>query len=192
MRLWKPVDLYRKRKMTFETGNESPVGFTFLLRPSGLLCHLRSKISLSRLLASNAHFSGSAAAVRSGLVVGTQVRHLFLRRRAVGAENEATCFPPPGARQTMRPRPGRGEGFSQWRTAEWERTDRWRWWTNRAATSKGKGREPMGGSGGRDWSHRGKRAGMQRNANNVHEQEKTCPDASASYSIFTRQHSRRR
>lgn len=125
----RPVNFYKKRKMTFETDNESPAGFTFLLRPSGLLCHLRRKINLSPLLALNAHFSGSAAAVRSGwAVLDTGETPFFLggpwRQKRV---HEAACFPPPGAKQTMRPRPGRGEGFSQWRTAEWERTDRWRW-----------------------------------------------------------------
>lgn len=57
--------------------------------------------------------------------------------------NEAACFSPPGVKmQTMLPRPSQSEGFSKWQIVEWERTDRWRWWTNRAATSKERGREP--------------------------------------------------
>lgn len=83
----RPVNFYKKRKMTFETDNESPAGFTFLLRLSGLLCHLRRKLNLSRLLALKAHFSRSAAAVRSGrAVLDTGETPFFLGRRAVEAE----------------------------------------------------------------------------------------------------------
>lgn len=39
------------------------------------------------------------------------------------------------------PLPGQSEGISRRQFAEWERADCWRWWTNRAATSKDTGRE---------------------------------------------------
>lgn len=99
--------------------------------------------------------------IRHGLRSGREVRfarldtgetsHLIpLAAVEAGARERAHTFPTSRRKaQTMRPRPSRGEGFSEWRMAEWERADRWRWWTNRAATSKDKGCGPTR-SGGRD------------------------------------------
>lgn len=43
--------------------------------------------------------------------------------------------------QTMPLELSQSEGFSKWQIVEWKGADCWRWWTNRAVTSKGGGRE---------------------------------------------------